>query len=95
MPITAVLFEPAQAAITSTALLQVGGIGVLERQMRQIRRAGVSKVIVMGAPELSLPPGDAVRVANAAGLGAALDPAGDVLMVAPGLVLDERIVRAM
>lgn len=46
MPVTAVLFDIPPPAL-STEPLCVGGITILERQMRQIRRAGIAMIVVV------------------------------------------------
>lgn len=78
MPITAVLFDAPPPEL-ATESLHVGGITVLERQVRQVRRAGVVEVVVVGSEAY-------VPCANAT---------NDLLVIDPGVVLDERIVRAL
>lgn len=56
----------------------VGGLTLLDRQLKQVRRAGVARVLVAGD-----------RLADAATLN------DDVLLIDPGVVLDDRIVAAM
>lgn len=80
-------------------LQQSGGISLLERQIRQALKAGAKEVLVM-AP--AFPPdmekrlaGDArvVRVPTATGLASRLaDRTLPVLVLAPGLLLDERLI---
>jgi len=87
MPLIALL-EPAPEA-PLTPLLTVGGRPVIERQVRQARLAGAARVIVIGGPMAGV---EAVPTPAAA---AALIGDDDlVLVLAPGLVADERIVAA-
>lgn len=80
----------------------VGGITLLERQVRQILKAGAARVLVV-AP--ALPEEVEARFArderivsmpNAAGLVAHLiDSTQPVLVLAPGILLDERLIDHM
>lgn len=95
MQTVAVLFVPPAPSAASAEPLIVGGIGILERQIRQVRRAGVVRTIVVGQRHW----GDRVaadigHVADAGGLPRLLDGVDRVLTIAPGAVLDERIVAA-
>ncbi|UAJ09197.1 hypothetical protein [Polymorphobacter megasporae] len=74
---TAVLFSaPPPPPGTSAPL--VGGLTVLERQMRQVRRAGIARVLIVDDGPLDW---------------ATLN--GDVVVIDPGVVLDDRIVAAL
>ncbi len=82
------LLEPAPEA-PLVPPLTVGGRPVIERQVRQARLAGAARVIVIGGPMAGV---EAVPTHTAA---AALIADDDlVLVLAPGLVADERIVAA-
>lgn len=76
MPIVAVLFAAPPPPGVAAPLI-AGGITVLERQRRQVRRAGVSRVIVVGDTPFD---------------PASLDGDGNVLVIDPGIILDDRIV---
>jgi hypothetical protein len=76
MPIVAVLFAAPSPPGVAAPLI-AGGITVLERQRRQVRRAGVSRVIVVGDTPFD---------------PASLDGDGNVLVIDPGIILDDRIV---
>ena len=81
-------------AAGDTAALTAGGITIAERQTRQLRRAGAEAVLVLDAPPLSvIPPGtDAVTQAS---LPAAVGEGDRVLVVARGLIVDERALAAV
>ena len=84
------LFPPAEPADT----LVVGGIGILERQARQLRHAGVAELIAVDVVPLTPLPAGVVAVATAALAG--IVGAGDrVVAIAPGLVIDDRAVAAV
>jgi hypothetical protein len=82
------------SAAETPAVLAVGGISVLERQMRQLRRAGLETIIACDIEPLTpLPAGvEPVPVRAIAGLIAAADL---VLTIAPGLVIDDRAIDAV
>jgi phosphatidylglycerophosphate synthase len=84
----------------------VGGISLLERQVRAAIGAGAGRVIVVAgalpadfAERVAADP-RCHRVATAAALGEALafeagDDVPDILLFAPGLLVDDRLVAAM
>jgi len=90
---------------TPPGLVEVAGLSLLERQVRQVLKAGAALAVVVAA---ALP--DAVaqrlhadsrvrRVATADAahgqLGCAATPIGAVLLLAPGILLDERLVSSV
>lgn len=100
--------EPGEAP---PGLLEAGGITLLERQVRQVLKAGAARIILVAA---ALP--DALRlrlaaeprvsqVATAAAAALQFQPdhlgtvegaqLAEVLHLAPGLLIDERLVNAM
>lgn len=102
-PLTAlVLAGEAPAGEVAAGLRIVGGIPLLERQVRQALKAGIPRVLLL-APHLPEPLAtrvtadprvERVRSGAAAGQSLATD-SGDVLVIGPGLLLDERLVPAM
>lgn len=74
--------------------LKVGGISTMERQARMLRRAGVTRLLLVGAEPLTLVP-EGVETVSVRGLGAQVAGAGLVIVLAPGLVIDERAVAAV
>lgn len=88
MPLIALL--AAAPEVPLSAPLTVVGRPVLDRQVRQARHAGASRVLVLGGPSGF---GEAVPGPGAA--AALIDDDDLVLMLAPGLVADERIVAAV
>ena len=94
--------EPGDAP---AGLLDVGGISLLERQVRQALKAGAAQVVLVAAalPEaLGLrlaQDARVVRVATAEGaaerIGCDRHPDAGVLLLAPGLLLDERLAAAV
>ena len=85
--LTAILFASPPPPGSASALT-VGGMTVLDRQIRLVRQAGAGRVCVVGGAG---PDG----VADAAALALLIGGTGDVLMLDPGVILDERIVRAV
>ncbi|OYU14365.1 MAG: hypothetical protein CFE37_11205 [Alphaproteobacteria bacterium PA4] len=84
------LFPPPEPA----ADLIVAGITVLERQTRQLRHAGVGRIIIVDpVPLQPLPAGTETR--RSAELAAAVPADARVIILAPGLVIDERAIAAM
>ncbi len=83
------LFPPSEAA----SALIVGGIGILERQARQLRRAGVSEILIVDPVPLQPVPAG-VAMAKAADL-ARIDITARVIVVAAGLIVDERAIAAV
>ena len=90
MQATGLVFMPAEAV----ASLVAGGIGILERQVRQLRHAGARRVFVAGVPPLTVLPAGSEAV-TAAQLDAALGGDAPVLVLASGLVVDERALARM
>ncbi|MGI4876576.1 MAG: hypothetical protein ACRYG4_03740, partial [Janthinobacterium lividum] len=74
---TAVLLSPPPPP-PGTAVPIVGGLTTLERQTRQVRRAGIARVLVVGDGPLDW---------------ATLND--DIIVIDPGVVLDDRIVAAI
>lgn len=87
MTLVALVFADASAPA-----VEVAGGRAVDRQIRQLRHAGVSRILVLGEPGGA--PG-VTHVAEAKALAGMLAPGDAVLVVAAGLVLDERIVAAM
>lgn len=88
MPLIALLAPLPQVPLSPP--LTVVGRDVLDRQVRQAHHAGAERVFVLGGPSRY---GEAVP-----GPGAAAALIGDddlILMLAPGLVADERIIAAV
>jgi phosphatidylglycerophosphate synthase len=82
-------------------LQTIAGRTIVERQARQLLRAGARQVLVL-APDLDGPParrlaalGDVILLPAGARLAARLAEASDVLVVEPGVVLDDRILEAV
>ncbi len=75
--------------------LVVGGLSVLERQARLLRRAGCAPLLLVDpAPLTPLP--DDVEILTAQGLAARLKGfAGEAVVIAPGLVIDERCLAEL
>ncbi|MBC7520413.1 MAG: CDP-alcohol phosphatidyltransferase family protein [Sandarakinorhabdus sp.] len=76
------------------ATLIVGGVTVLERQARQLRRAGVSTLLLVDAVPLTVLP-DGVEAAATAQLPALIAADDRVVTIASGLVIDERAIAAV
>lgn len=74
--------------------LIVCGQTILERQARTLRRMGCARLLLVAAPPLTLVP-EGVETASVFDLTAALHGAGAVVVLAPGLVIDERLVAAV
>ncbi len=76
------------------AALVIGGISVLERQVRLLRRAGATAIFVVDMPPLAVIPvgSEPVTVPQLADLIAETDR---VLILSRGLVVDERVLAAM
>ena len=87
MSLVALVFADASAPA-----VEVAGGRAVDRQIRQLRHAGVERILVLGeAPAAH----DIVQVADPAALARSLSAGDAVIVVAAGLVLDERIVAAM
>lgn len=82
------------ASAKDTEPLVVGGITVLERQTRQLRRAGVDAVLAVDVVPLTVLP-DGVEAVSAAQLVSMLVDDARVIAIAAGLVIDDRAIAAM
>ena len=90
MQTTGLVFMPAEPV----ASLLAGGIGLVERQVRQLHHAGVARVLIVGVPPLAtIPPG--AEPAAPAQLDQLLAGAGRVLVIAAGIAIDERALARM
>ena len=87
MPVTALL--AAAPGIPLEPPLTVVGRSTLERQVRQVRLAGVARVITLGEPYPD------TEATSAAGLASRVSDEDLVLVMTPGLVVDERIISAV
>lgn len=74
--------------------LIVGGLTLLERQARTLRRLGCERLILVNAPPLTLVP-EGVETASISVFSAAVIKAGEALVLAPGLVIDERVLVSL
>lgn len=74
--------------------LSVGGIDIAERQVRQLRRAGVARLLAVDVVPLTILPAD-VEPIRAADLVTAITPADHVVVMSPGLVIDERALTTV
>lgn len=87
MSLVALVFADASAPA-----VEVAGGRAVDRQIRQLRHAGVARIFVLGeAPGAA----DVTAIAEPAALAPLLNPGEAVVVVAGGLVLDERIVAAV
>ena len=84
------LFPPSEPQ----AALVAGGISLLERQARQLRRAGVDRLYAVDVIPLTQLPVDVTALAVPA-LSDAVEPGDRVVAIAAGLILDERAVAAV
>ena len=90
MAIVALLFGPAEPPLTP---LTVAGIEPIERQMRQVRCARATRVYILDNQQSY---GDgSVNLDNPAMLGPRLSDADAVLVLAAGVVVDDRIIDAI
>ncbi len=81
------------ATETPTSLV-VGGITVLERQARQLRRAGATLLFAIDVePLTNLPVG--VEAIGAAALADRISPGDRVALIAAGLIIDQRALDAI
>ncbi len=78
----------------SIAALSAGGLSLVERQVRQLRRAGADTVLIADVPPLMPMPKGAEPVTNSQ-LGEALDDRDRVVVLARGLIVDERALSAI
>ncbi len=76
------------------ASARIGGLTVLERQARLLARHGCARLLLVGAPPLTPVPAGAELV-KIDELGAALASVGEVLLIAAGLVIDERALAVV
>lgn len=90
MAMIALLFA---AAAPLSGPLKIAGVPLIERQIRQARRAGVSRAFVVGGSHGY--GSDVVNIDGAAMLVPRLADSDMVLVLAPGLVIDDRIVTAV
>lgn len=90
MAIVALLCGPAEPALTALA---VAGIEPIERQIRQVRRAGATRVYVFDNQRSY--GGGSVNLDHPAMLGPRLSDADSVLVLAAGVVVDDRIINAV
>jgi phosphatidylglycerophosphate synthase len=76
------------------ASLRIGGLTMLERQARMLSRIGCTRLLLVGAPPLTPVPAGAEVVRNdeLPGLLAAVQ---EVVLIAQGLVIDERALAAV
>ena len=88
MATIALLFAEGDAPLGA---LHVAGTSVLDRQLRQLRYAGIEAIVVGGG----MPSAGFDAVADAGALRHRLADDDQVLVLAPGLVVDERIVSAI
>ncbi len=84
------LFPPAE----DVALLVVGGIGIMERQVRLLRRAGVTRFFAVDVAPLTPLPAD-VEAIKPSALASIIGRGDRVVAVASGLIIDERAIAAM
>lgn len=87
---TGVLLAPEAPA----SCLIVGGLTLLERQARTLRRLGCDRLLLVGAPPLTLVPED-VDVVTLPAFSAAMREGGLAVILAPGLVIDERVLVSL
>ncbi|MFA7440721.1 MAG: CDP-alcohol phosphatidyltransferase family protein [Sphingomonadaceae bacterium] len=92
----------AEPGMLPPGLQAVGGITLVERQVRQALRAGAAQVLLLAAalPEpvenRLVADGRVVRVATVRDLGRQLtDKTAPLLLMAPGTLLDDRLIRQM
>lgn len=74
--------------------LVVGGITVIERQARQLRRAGVAQLYAVDVVPLTVLP-DGVEAVTSARLASLIAAEDQVIAIAAALVVDDRAVAAM
>ncbi len=74
--------------------LVIGGITLLERQARTLRRAGCTTLLLVAPQPLTKVP-EGVETVTMAGLPARMADAGFAVVLAPGLTIDERAVAAI
>lgn len=93
MALVAVVVSEASAAAPA---LVVGGLSIAQRQCREAHIAKAARVFVLtDAADTAFAGENVTLCSTPAELAAALTDADDVLMFAPGLVVDERIVAAV
>jgi phosphatidylglycerophosphate synthase len=74
--------------------LVVGGITVIERQARQLRRAGVDGLYAVDVVPLTILP-EGVEAVSSAQLASLIDAGDRIVSMSSGLVIDERAIGAM
>ena len=84
------LFMPAEPV----AALVAGGLSLVERQVRQLRRAGADRVLITGMQPLAAFPAGAEPV-SLTQLDASVADDDRVIMLARGLIVDERALTAI
>ncbi|WP_188762086.1 CDP-alcohol phosphatidyltransferase family protein [Sandarakinorhabdus glacialis] len=84
------LFSP----LEHQAMLVAGGIGVLERQARQLRRAGIDELYAVDLVPLTPVPAG-VKAITAAALPGHVSAEDRVVIIAAGVILDERAIAAV
>jgi 1L-myo-inositol 1-phosphate cytidylyltransferase / CDP-L-myo-inositol myo-inositolphosphotransferase len=84
------LFVPAEHLASQV----VGGISILERQARQLRRAGVTRLVAVNVPPLTEVP-EGVETASLAQLSSHVAAEDRVVTIGPGLLIDERAIAAV
>ena len=90
MATVALLFEPQERSLER---LDVAGTPVLSRQIEQVRRAGATRIFVLGGRRGFGP--DVVNLDTAEMLGARVADGDQVLVLAAGVVADDRIATAV
>ncbi len=82
------------SAADAPAALVVGGITVLERQARQLRRTGIDTILACDIEPLTpLPAG--VEPISVAALSARVGSRDRIVAIAPGLVIDDRALDSV
>jgi len=93
MALVAVLVSDASAGVSA---LVVGGISIVQRQCREAHFAGATHVYVLtDTPIADLDAENVTQVETPARLAASIAPDDRVLVLAAGLIVDERIVSVV
>lgn len=90
MQIIGLLFVPAD----NLASLVVGGISILERQARQLRRAGAARLVAVNVPPLTIVP-EGVEIASLAQVPSLVVAEDRIVVISAGLLVDERAIAAV
>lgn len=90
MAMVALLSGPAEPPFTGT---RIAGVDLIERQVRQARRAGAARVFVMNGRRGY--DGGTVNLDDPAMLGPRLQDGDCVLVIGAGLVVDDRAIAAV